>query len=163
MCICVSEFAFFCIYIFSFEYNLLNFLLICNVHACISFPYSIYSLSRVYSKLPEWNFYGLCNLSMSLTRVNNKCMSQEKRQVERETVFVYLTMHKHANYSYKTMWSTIYYESQKRLKHVEILFLIFWQINKNLLNQLRVFFIFFITYTRVGFVKFSRSIKSLVM
>lgn len=36
MCICVSEFAFFCIYIFSFEYNLLNFLLICNVHVYLS-------------------------------------------------------------------------------------------------------------------------------
>lgn len=49
----------------------------------------------------------------------------------------------------KTMWSTIYYESQKTAEHVEIRIFVFWQMNKKLLNQL-VFFIFFITYTRVG-------------
>lgn len=123
MCICVSEFAFFCIYIFSFEYNLLNFLLICNVHVYLSHIPFIVCHEFIQNCLNET--YGLCNLSMSLTRVNNKCMSQEKRQVERETVFVYLTMHKHANYSYKTMWSTIYYESQKRLNMLKSYFWFF--------------------------------------
>lgn len=161
MCICVSEFAFFCIYIFSFEYNLFNFLLICNVHVYLSHIPFIVCHKFIQNCLNEtFMDYATCQW---VSRVSTIDVCHKRRDRSRgKLFFVYLTMHKHANYSYKTMWSTIYYESQKRLKHVEILFLFFDRWIK--IYQIScVFLIFFITYTRVGFVKFSRSINSLVM
>lgn len=124
MCICVSEFAFFCIYIFSFEYNLLNFLLICNVHVYLSHIPFIVCHEFIQNCLNEtFMDYATCQWVSRVSTIN---VCHKRRDRSRgKLFFVYLTMHKHANYSYKTMWSTIYYESQKRLKHVEILFLFF--------------------------------------
>lgn len=160
MCICVSEFAFFCIYIFSFEYNLLNFLLICNVHVYLSHIPFIVCHEFIQNCLNEtFMDYATCQWVSRVSTIN---VCHKRRDRSRGN----LTMHKHANYSYKTMWSTIYYESQKRLNMLKSYFCFFWQMNKNLLNQLRVFFYIFHYLHSCGVCKIFKvylSIYSLVM
>lgn len=161
MCICVSEFAFFCIYIFSFEYNLLNFLLICNVHVYLSHIPFIVCHEFIQNCLNEtFMDYATCQWVSRVSTIN---VCHKRRDRSRgKLFFVYLTMHKHANYSYKNY---VIYNLLWEPKTAETCWnpiFVFWQINKNLLNQLRVFDIFHYLHS-CGFVKFPRSINSLIM
>lgn len=162
MCICVSEFAFFCIYIFSFEYNLLNFLLICNVHVYLSHIPFIVCHEFIQNCLNEtFMDYATCQWVSRVSTIN---VCHKRRDRSRGKLFLFIWQCTNMQIILIKLCDLQFIMRAKNgWNMLKSYFWFFWQINKNLLNQLRVFFIFFITYTRVGFVKFSRSINSLVM
>lgn len=150
---CVSEFALFCKNIFYFEYNFFNFLLICNIYL---FP--IFHLLFVRSSFKTFLGYATCQW---FSRVSTICMTQEKRQVKRETVFCLfdIPMHKHANYSYKNYVIYNLLWEPKTAEHIEIRIFVFDIWIKN--YWISRFFLFFHYLHSCGFVKFPRSIYNL--
>lgn len=149
------------IYIFSFEYNLFNFLLICNVHVYLSHIPFIVCHEFIQNCLNEtFMDYATCQWVSRVSTIN---VCHKRRDRSRGKLFLFIWQCTNMQIILIKLCDLQFIMRAKNGWTCWNPIFVFWQMNKNLLNQLRVFFIFFITYTRVGFVKFSRSINSLVM